>query len=72
MAAPNGGYDLTSGTSVACAEISGIAALMLEKNPDLDGPALRRILRDSAHALKDVPEAGAGLADAATALQRAR
>ena len=72
VAAPAGAYDLTSGTSVACAEISGIAALLLEKNPDLDGPALRRILRDSAHALKDVPEAGAGLADAATALQRAR
>jgi subtilisin family serine protease len=72
VAAPAGAYDLTSGTSVACAEISGIAALLLEKNPDLDGPALRQILRDSAHALKDVPEAGAGLADAATALQRAR
>ena len=47
VAAPGGAYDLTSGTSVACAEVSGVAALLLEKNPDLDGPALRRILRET-------------------------
>jgi hypothetical protein len=68
VAAPAGAYDLTSGTSVACAEVSGIAALILEKQPGLDGPALRKRLRDSAHALKDAPGAGAGLADAALAL----
>lgn len=70
VAAPDGAYDLTSGTSVACAEVSGIAALLLEKNPGLDGPALRRLLRDSARALSGTPEAGAGLADAAAALRR--
>ncbi|WP_296709168.1 S8 family serine peptidase [Rhodoblastus sp.] len=72
VAAPGGAYDLTSGTSVACAEVSGVAALLLEKAPDLDGPGVRRILRDSALALKDAPEAGAGLADAQAALRRAR
>jgi hypothetical protein len=72
VAAPGGAYDLTSGTSVACAEISGVAALLLEKAPDLDGPGVRRILRDSALALKDAPETGAGLADAQAALRRAR
>lgn len=71
VAAPGGAYDLTSGTSVACAEVSGIAALLLEQSPTLDGAALRRRLRDSAHALSNVPEAGAGLADAQAALGRA-
>ena len=41
VAASHGGYDLSTGTSVACAEVSGIAALLFEKRPDLDGPALR-------------------------------
>jgi subtilisin family serine protease len=68
-AAPGGAYDLTSGTSVACAEVSGIAALLLEKNPGLDGPALRKALRATARSLKDAPEAGAGLVDAEAALQ---
>lgn len=72
VAAPDGAYDLTSGTSIACAEVSGVAALLLEKAPDLDGPGVRRILRDSALALKDAPNAGAGLADAQAALRRAR
>ncbi|MDI9848649.1 S8 family serine peptidase [Rhodoblastus sp. 17X3] len=72
VAAPGGAYDLTSGTSVACAEVSGVAALLLEKAPNLDGPAMRRLLRDSAAALKGAPDAGAGLADAQAALQRAR
>ena len=69
VAAPGGAYDLTSGTSVACAEVSGIAALLLERRPDLDGPALRQVLRASARALKTAPEAGAGLADAQAALR---
>jgi subtilisin family serine protease len=72
VAAPGGAYDLTSGTSVACAEVSGVAALLLEKAPGLDGPGLKRLLRDSALALKDAPDAGAGLADAQAALKRAR
>ena len=72
VAAPGGAYDLSSGTSVACAEVSGVAALLLEKAPNLDGAAMRRLLRDSAVALKDEPDAGAGLADAQAALQRAR
>jgi hypothetical protein len=68
VAASNGGYDLSTGTSVACAEVSGIAALLLEKRPDLDGPALRKILRESAHALSDETGIGAGAADAEAAV----
>ena len=33
--APAGGYQLTTGTSVAAAHISGVVALMLERNPRL-------------------------------------
>jgi subtilisin family serine protease len=66
-AAPNGGYDLSTGTSIACAEVSGIAALVLEKNPGLDVAGLRRILRDSARKLAG--EGDLGAADAAAALR---
>jgi subtilisin family serine protease len=68
VAAPSAAYDLSTGTSVACAEISGVAALLLEKHPDLDGPALRRLLQGSARALDG---AGAGVADAEAAVTRA-
>jgi subtilisin family serine protease len=66
-AAPHGGYDLSTGTSIACAEVSGIAALILEKNPGLDLAALRGILRDSARKISG--EGDLGEADAAAALQ---
>jgi subtilisin family serine protease len=33
--APEGAYQLTTGTSVAAAEVSGVAALLLERNPRL-------------------------------------
>ena len=35
-AAPNGSYQMQSGTSFAAAQVSGIAALLLERNPKLD------------------------------------
>lgn len=69
VAAPKGAYDLSTGTSVACAEVSGIAALLLEKRPDLDGPTLRRILRDSARPLEGETGVGAGAADAEAAVR---
>src|SRR5262249_22791009 len=46
--APQGAYQLTTGTSVASAEVSGIAALMLERNPNLGPEDVRRILMSSA------------------------
>jgi hypothetical protein len=70
VATPRGAYDLTTGTSVACAEVSGIAALLLEAKPNLDGPALRRLLQDTAQALAGVTDAGAGIADAQAAVKR--
>ena len=35
LPAPAAGYQMTSGTSFAAAEVSGIVALMLERKPDL-------------------------------------
>jgi subtilisin family serine protease len=34
--APAGTYQLTTGTSVAAAHVSGVAALLLERHPDVD------------------------------------
>ena len=46
--APDGTYQLTTGTSVASAEVSGIAALLLERNPNLTPDEIRKILTASA------------------------
>jgi subtilisin family serine protease len=70
VAAPRGAYDLSTGTSVACAEVSGIVALLLEKQPGLDAAGLRRLLRESARALPTEKGAGAGQADALAAVER--
>ena len=69
-AAPDGAYDITSGTSMAAAHVSGIAALMLEKDPQLTPDALRKKLEQSARKAGGAPatEVGAGIADAARAL----
>ena len=42
--APESAYQLTTGTSVAAAEVSGIVALLLERNPKLTPADIRRIL----------------------------
>jgi subtilisin family serine protease len=42
--APDGTYQLTTGTSVAAAEVSGVAALLIERNPALTPEEVRRIL----------------------------
>ena len=71
LPAPNGGYDLKSGTSVAAALISGVAALMLERNPGLKPDALKRALSATARPLAGAgheAEFGAGLVDAMQAL----
>jgi subtilase family protein len=46
--APNGGYQVTTGTSVAAAHVSGIAALLLDHDHTLDAAAIRDILTSSA------------------------
>jgi subtilisin family serine protease len=70
--APGGSYEFTSGTSVATAEISGLVALMLERDPSADLDDIRQALVSSARDLGPKgPDStfGAGAADAVAALQ---
>jgi subtilisin family serine protease len=71
-AAPGGIYQMTSGTSVAAAHVSGLAALLLERKPDLTPDAIRKVLLSTATDLgpkgRD-DQFGAGLANAYRALQ---
>lgn len=73
-AEPQGRYAFSSGTSIAAAHVSGLVALLLEKRPDLDPDAVRKLLADSAIDLgakgKD-PVFGAGRIDAQGALAKA-
>jgi len=69
--APEGTYQMTTGTSVATAHVSGIVALLLERNPSLKPADIRRILMASAKRLGPNDQFGAGLVDPARALQLA-
>jgi subtilisin family serine protease len=48
---PHGSYDFFSGSSLAAAQVSGIAALLLEKSPKLTPAQLAAIIRKTAHTL---------------------
>jgi subtilisin family serine protease len=71
----DGTYQFTTGTSVAAAEVSGVVALMIERNPALKPADVRRILMRTA---KDLGakgrdrEFGAGLVNAFQAVRQAR
>jgi hypothetical protein len=71
VAAPRGGYGFTTGTSVATAHVSGLVALLLERDPRLTPTAVQAILMRTARDLgpkgRD-DEYGAGLVDAYAAL----
>ena len=70
--APAGGYQLTTGTSVAAAHISGVVALLLERNPRLTPNDVRAILSATAKKLpQGRNEIGAGLVDPVQALSKA-
>ena len=49
--APNAGYQLTTGTSVAAAHVSGVAALLIERDPTIDVATVQEILTSSARTL---------------------
>jgi len=69
--APDGTYQFTTGTSVAAAEVSGVVALMIERNPSLTPADVRKILMSTAKDLgpkgKD-RDFGAGLVNALQAV----
>jgi hypothetical protein len=69
--APNASYQVTTGTSVAAAHVSGVAALLIEKNPSLKPDAVFEILTSSAKPLAPKgrdDDYGWGLVDPAKAL----
>jgi subtilisin family serine protease len=47
-AAPRATYNFTTGTSVAAAHVSGVAALIIERNPTIDVAALEDVLFSTA------------------------
>jgi subtilisin family serine protease len=73
--APDAGYQLTTGTSVAAAEVSGVVALLIERNPRLTPKDVRRILMRTAKHLGprgSEREFGAGLVNALQAVTAAK
>jgi subtilisin family serine protease len=74
LPAPDGKYQMTSGTSFSAAYVSGIAALMLERNPALKPNEVRAILTNTARDLGAPGRDdlfGAGEADAYAAVTAA-
>jgi subtilisin family serine protease len=65
------GFDYLSGTSFAAAHISGIIALILERNPDMSADGVREVLTRGAQKLR-TKHSGAGLADAYASLLLAK
>jgi hypothetical protein len=72
LPAPDGKYQMTSGTSFSAAYVSGLAALMLERNPQLKADELRALMTKSARDLGSPgrdDQFGAGEADAYAAIE---
>lgn len=73
-AAPEDSYRMQSGTSFAAAQVSGVVALLLERNRNLDAAAIRRILMTSARDIGTPghdDQFGSGVVDAYAALEQA-
>ena len=80
---PKGSYDDVSGTSVAAAMVSGVAALMLSANPSLTNLEVMEIINTTAYKLPEYDfniqaqnggwnnQVGYGLVDAYAAVQKA-
>ncbi len=69
--APKGGYSLQTGTSVATAHLSGLAALLVAANPSISSDRVVELLENSSQDLGDPgrdPVFGYGLPDASAAL----
>jgi subtilisin family serine protease len=59
---PGGGYDFTSGSSMATAHVSGIVALLLALQPKLDARAVRDLLLRTSRVSDGVLQVNAGAA----------
>jgi subtilisin family serine protease len=58
---PGGRYDFASGASIATAQVSGVIALMLAKNPALSEASAFRLLRDTSSPLKTADGTSKGI-----------
>lgn len=68
--APGSAYQMSTGTSVAAAQVAGIAALILARDPQVKPDELRRILTETASKAPLAPaEVGAGVVDPDHAIQ---
>ena len=68
--APGDSYQLTTGTSVAAAHVSGVAALLLARNPKLSPYGVRQIIERSARHIPGKRDTvGAGEVDALAAVE---
>ncbi len=70
--APEEAYQLTTGTSVAAAHVSGVAALLLERHPDADAATILEVLTSTATKLNPNgrdDRFGWGLVDPGAALE---
>jgi hypothetical protein len=67
--APDGTYQVTTGTSVAAAHATGVAALLLARKPDLKPDEVRSLLERSARHIPGAKrDVGAGVIDALRAV----
>jgi subtilisin family serine protease len=62
---PDGGYDFTSGSSMAAAQVSGIAALLVSLDPHTDGRAIHDLLARTSKLVDGVRQVNAAAAVAA-------
>jgi len=71
LPAPDANYQLTSGTSVAAAHVTGVVALMIERNPSVTADDIRKVLTTTAKVVGKGRDDGlnAGLIDAYQALR---
>ncbi len=66
---PQGGYDFLSGSSLAAAHVSGVAALILERDPNLSASEVLELLLATSGAGPDHEQLGAGSVNANAALR---
>src|SRR3984957_16793948 len=68
VALPNNAYKMESGTSFSCAFVTGVAALLIQRDPKLTPDAVAKIIEKTAHRLGQQKARddlfGAGLMDA--------
>lgn len=69
--APGGALQMSSGTSIAAAEASGIAALVIERRQDATPEEILDILQQTARRLKESRTGKVGLIDALAAVEAA-